>query len=307
MKTAFLFSGQGAQYPGMLKEIYDSCEESRRILDVAQSVLKRDIRSLMFEGTQEELNLTVNTQVCVLAADLMAYCAVRKSGILPDAVAGFSLGEYAALVAAGVLTVPDVFYIVDARSKAMNQAAPPGIGGMAAVMNQTAESVERLCREIDGYVVPVNYNCPGQITVSGESTAIDRLIAEAKARKIRIMKLSVSAPFHCRYMSPAAEAIEKAFCSAAVQKPALPIYMNVDAEIEWNEQQIVEKMVRQVESPVRWEEILRNMERDGVDTFVELGPGKTLTGFVRKTLPSVKRMNVQDNQTLGEVNGYFKN
>lgn len=284
MKTAFLFSGQGAQYPGMLKDIVEAIADARKVLNTADECLGRAISDLSFYGTQEELNLTHNTQPCVLAADLAAYAAIRSRGIRPDAVAGFSLGEYAALVASGAAAMQDVFPVIQKRADYMQEAVPVGQGAMAAVMRLKADEVEALCAEAEGYAAPANYNCPGQIVVSGEASAIDSLLSIAKQRRIRAMKLPVSAPFHCKLMEPAAESLRGPLAGITFSAPAVPMYMNVDGEKEMDPKRIQEKLLLQTMSPVKWEDTLRNMAEDGIDTFIELGPGKTLSGFVKKTL-----------------------
>ena len=298
MKIAFLFSGQGAQYSGMMKDIAENCSAAGKAFETADQTLGRSISSLCFDGTQEELNLTHNTQPCVLAADLAAYQAISAAGIKPDAVAGFSLGEYATLVAAGAIRMDDVFPLVQKRADYMQEAVPVGHGAMAAVMKLSAKEVEGLCKEVEGYVEPANYNCPGQIVVSGENDAVDQLLVIAKERKIRAMKLPVSAPFHCRMMSPAAEKLGSELSKTVIATPSVPVYMNVDAEQENSPEQIREKLFLQAKSPVRWEATLRNMMRDGIDTFIELGPGKTLSGFVKKTLSDVTILSVTDMETL---------
>ena len=298
MRIAFLFSGQGAQYPGMMKDIAENCAEAGKVFETADRVLGRSISSLCFDGAQEELNLTHNTQPCVLAADLAAFRAVTEAGIRLDAVAGFSLGEYAALVAAGAIGMDDVFPLIQKRADYMQEAVPVGQGAMAAVMKLSAEEVEGLCKEVPGYVEPANYNCPGQIVVSGENEAIDQLLVVAKERKVRAMKLPVSAPFHCKMMAPAAEKLGVELSKIQMYAPAVPVYMNVDAEPELKPEQIREKLFLQAKSPVHWEETLRNMANDGIDTFVELGPGKTLSGFVKKTLSDVTILNIADLDTL---------
>ena len=296
---AFLFSGQGAQYPGMMKDIAEIIPEAKEVFSIADKALDRNISDLCFEGVQEELNLTHNTQPCVLASDLAAYKAIVAEGIQPDAVAGFSLGEYAALVAAGVIDIGDVFPLIQKRADYMQKAVPVGKGAMAAVMKLSGEEVEALCEEVEGYVIPANYNCPGQIVVSGEADAVDKLCELAKDRKIRAMKLAVSAPFHCALMAPAADRLKEPLLETGFSIPAVPVYMNVDARVEKDPEMIREKLVMQAMSPVRWEETLRNMAEAGVDTFVELGPGKTLAGFVKKTFSDgVRFFNVTDLETL---------
>ena len=301
MKIAFLFSGQGAQYTGMMKDIAEKSEKAKNIFSIADETLGRSISNLCFEGAQEELNLTHNTQPCVLAADLAAYAAIIENGIQPAAVAGFSLGEYAALVAAGVISIYDVFPVVQKRADYMQEAVPVGKGAMAAVMKLSDTEVEQLCSEVEGYVAPANFNCPGQIVVSGEAEAVDELLVIAKKRKIRAMKLAVSAPFHCELMNPAAEALRIPLSTISFSSPAVPVYMNVDAEAENESERIFEKLILQAKSPVHWEKTLRNIYAAGINTFIELGPGKTLSGFVKKTFKNgenVSIYNVTDQETL---------
>ncbi len=302
MKVAFLFSGQGAQYPGMMKDIAAECPDAKEVFDMADQTLRRKISDLCFEGAQEDLNLTHNTQPCVLASDLAAYQAIMAAGIKPDAVAGFSLGEYAALVAAGVIELNEVFPLIQKRADFMQEAVPVGKGAMAAVMKLTAEEVQALCDEVEGYVIPANYNCPGQIVVSGEAAAVDRLCELAKERKIKAMKLAVSAPFHCEMMAPAAENLAAPLQQTDFKNPVVPVYMNVDAQPENDPEAIREKLVLQAKSPVRWEQTLRNMAAEGIDTFIEMGPGKTLAGFVKKTFgDEVRFFNVTDMETLNKT------
>jgi len=299
MKVAFLFSGQGAQYSGMMADIAISINESKNVFEIADNSLGRSISDLCFNGAQEELNLTHNTQPCVLAADLAAYAAISSYGIKPDVVAGFSLGEYAALVASGVLDCQTVFPLVQKRADYMQEAVPVGYGAMAAVMRLTESEVDSLCKEVDGYVVPANFNCPGQIVVSGTNEAIENLMSLAKERKIRAMKLPVSAPFHCELMGPAVEKLSSVLSEITFCSPTNPIYMNVDAKPEMRKEEIRRKLLLQAKSPVRWEDIINGMYADGVDTFIELGPGKTLSGFVKKTLAGdYSVFNVENIDTL---------
>ena len=289
-KTAFLFSGQGAQAPGMMREYYDSVPGARRVFDVADEVLGRSISGLCFEGAQEELNLTHNTQPCVLAADLAAYEAALAAGFEPDGFAGFSLGEYAALVAAGCLAIEDAFPLVQLRADAMQEAVPVGEGAMAAVMKVDAAELEELCEQVDGYVVCANYNSPAQTVVSGEASAVDALVALLKERKIRAMKLPVSAPFHCELMAPAAEKLAEAIGGVSLSDPRLPVYMNVDASPLECAADLPAKMTAQAKSPVRWRQTLERMWDDGFTSFLECGPGSTLSGFVKKTLPNAETL-----------------
>lgn len=304
-KIAFLFSGQGAQTPGMMKDIVDESSAAKEVFDTADNVLGRSISELTFSGNQEDLNLTHNTQPCMLAAEIAAYRALLENGIKPDAVAGFSLGEYSALVAAGVLSVEDSIKVIQIRADAMQEAVPVGRGAMAAVTKQDAETVKALCDEVDGYVIPVNYNCPGQITVSGENDAVDKLIALAKSKKIRTVKLPVSAPFHCALMAPASEKLAEAFKTISLNKPTIPCYSNVDAKPYGEDTDVANQLCTQAKSPVLWEQTLRNMADDGVDVFVEVGPGTTLSKFVSKTLGEVKIFSVNSLEGLNGLKEYL--
>ena len=300
-KTAFLFSGQGAQATGMMQDLYQASLAARTVFETADRCLGRSISTLCFEAPQEELNLTHNTQPCVLAAELAAYAAIMEKGVNADAVAGFSLGEYGALVAAQAIGMEDAFKVIQIRADAMQEAVPVGKGGMAAVMKLSKEEVKSLCQEADGYVIPVNFNCPGQIVVSGEMEAVNRLVEIAMGRKLRVMKLPVSAPFHCAMMEPAARKLEDAFKGIALKSPAIPCYSNVDAKPYKDGNSIAQQLCLQARSPVLWEQTIRQLHDDGVTTFIELGPGNTLSKFVKKTIEDVRIFNVNSVETLNET------
>ena len=302
MKIAFLFSGQGAQYPGMMKDLYDSEPAAREVFDQADAALGRSISAQCFEGTQEELNLTHNTQPCMLAGDLAAAAVLRAHGIKADAVAGFSLGEYAALAFAGTLTVEETFRLIQIRADAMQAAVAPGDGAMAAFVGASAEQVEEICARVTkGYVVAANYNSPVQTVISGTAAGVDEACALGEEAGLRSMKLAVSAPFHCALMEPAALRLKEEFQRMAFRTPEIPVYMNVDGKPITEAASIPELLVRQAMSPVRWVETLRNMQADGVDTFVECGAGRTLSGLVKKTLKDVKILRVENIKTLGSA------
>ena len=300
-KTAFLFSGQGAQTAGMMQDLYQASPTVRTVFETADRCLGRSISNLCFEGPQEELNLTHNTQPCVLAAELAAYEAIMEKGVKADTVAGFSLGEYGALVAANAIGMEDAFKIIQIRADAMQEAVPVGKGGMAAVMKLSKEDVEALCKETGGYVIPVNFNCPGQIVVSGEMAAVDRLVEIAMGRKLRVMKLSVSAPFHCALMEQASHKLEAAFKEIVFKTPTIPCYSNVDAKPYKDGNGIAQQLCLQAKSPVLWEQTIRQLHADGVTTFIELGPGNMLSKFVKKTLENVRIFNVNSVETLNET------
>ncbi len=299
MKIAFLFSGQGAQYPGMMKDLCEAEISVRKVFDLADGVLGRSISGLCFEGTQEELNLTHNTQPCMLAADLAAAAALKAHGIEPDAAAGFSLGEYGALVWAGSFSMEEVFPIIQLRADAMQEAVAPGEGAMAAFVGASAEQVEAICEKVSaGYVVAANYNSPVQTVVSGSVDGVDDACKLAEKEGLRCVRLAVSAPFHCALMEPAAMKLKEALGSVSFEEPFIPVYMNVDGKPNTDPARIPDLLVRQAMSPVRWVETLRNMQNDGIDTFIECGPGKTLSGLVKKTLKDVKILRVENLKTL---------
>lgn len=302
MKIAFMFSGQGAQFPGMMKDLCEAEPAAREVFDTADRALGRSISGLCFEGTQEDLNLTHNTQPCVLAADLAAAMALRAHGVTCDGAAGFSLGEYAALAYAGSIPMDEVFEIIQYRADSMQDAVAPGKGAMAAMLGGTPEQVEAVCAAVtEGYVVAANYNCPTQTVISGETAAVDQAIALAREIRIRGKKLAVSAPFHCALMEPAAKKLETLFSEKHFEAPAIPVYMNVDAAVNTDADSIPGLLVSQAMSPVHWAQTLRNMQADGFDTFIECGPGRTLSGLAAKTLEGATILRVGDEQTLSET------
>ena len=300
MKIGILFSGQGAQYPGMMKDLYDAEPAAKELFDQADASLGREISKVCFEGAQEDLNLTHNTQPCMLAGDLAAAMVLKANGVEADAVAGFSLGEYAALAYAGA--VEDVFRIIQIRADAMQEAVAPGKGGMAAFVGATAEQVEEICGKVTkGYVVAANYNSPVQTVVSGSAAGVDEACEIAEAAGLRYVKLAVSAPFHCALMEPAARKLEEEFKTVAFKDPQMPVYMNVDGNPITKGDAAAELLVRQAMSPVRWVKTLENMRDDGIDTFIECGAGKTLSGLVKKTLKGVRILRVENVKTLQDT------
>ena len=299
MKIGILFSGQGAQYSGMMKDLYDTEPAAKDLFDKADAALGREISKVCFEGTQEDLNLTHNTQPCMLAGDLAAAMVLKSHGIEAEAVAGFSLGEYAALAYTGAISMDDVFPVVQIRADAMQEAVAPGEGAMAAFVGATAEQVEDICAKVTrGYVVAANYNQPLQTVVSGSAAGVDEACELAEAAGLRCIKLAVSAPFHCALMEPAAKRLEEEFKSIPFQNPSIPVYMNVDGKPVTDGSAIPELLVKQAMSPVRWVQTLENMQADGIDTFIECGAGKTLSGLVKKTLKGVKILRVENVKTL---------
>lgn len=302
MKIAFLFSGQGAQYPGMMADLCAAEPAAKAVFDAADAALGRAVSALCFEGAQEELNLTHNTQPCVLAADMAAAAALTAHGVKPEAAAGFSLGEYAALQYAGVFSAEAAFKLIQIRADAMQAAVPAGEGGMAAFIGATAEQVEDICSKVTaGYVVAANYNSPVQTVVSGAAAGVDEACALAEAAGLRCVKLAVSAPFHCKLMEPAALRLKEEFAKMDFAEPSIPVYMNVDGQPLPGAAAAAELLVRQAMSPVRWVQTLQNLQAAGFDTFIECGPGKTLSGLVKKTLKDVTILRVENEKTLAET------
>lgn len=299
MKIGILFSGQGAQYPGMMKDLYDAEPAAKELFDKADAALGREISKVCFEGTQEDLNLTHNTQPCMLAGDLAAAMILKAHGIVADAVAGFSLGEYAALAYAGAISMDDVFSVIQIRADAMQEAVAPGKGGMAAFVGATAEQVEDICAKVTrGYVVAANYNQPLQTVVSGSAEGVDEACELAEAAGLRCVRLAVSAPFHCALMEPAAKRLEEEFKKISFQNTTIPVYMNVDGKPVTDGNAIPDLLVKQAMSPVQWVRTLENIQADGIDTFIECGAGKTLSGLVKKTLKGVQILRVENLKTL---------
>ena len=299
MKAAFLFSGQGAQHPGMVRDLYESEPAAKTVFDCADSTLARSISELCFAGTQEELILTHNTQPCVLAADLAVGMVLRSHGINPEAVAGFSLGEYAALCFADAVSMDRVFPMIQLRADAMQDAVAAGKGAMAAMIGVPKEKVEDICAQVtDAYVIAANYNSPLQTVISGTTEGVEMAEVIAKTEGVRFIRLAVSAPFHCELMKPAARKLEALFETTKFSDPKIPVYMNVDGCPVENAEKIPELLVQQAMSPVLWAQTLEHMKDDGFDTFIECGPGKTLSGLVKKTLKGVTVCRVESIKTL---------
>ena len=301
-KIGILFSGQGAQYPGMMEDLYEAESAVREVFDLADTVLGRCISRICFKGTQEELNLTHNTQPCMLAGDLAAAMVLKAYGIQADSVAGFSLGEYAALAYAGAISMEDVFRIIQIRADAMQDAVGPGEGAMAAFVGASSEQVETICNKVTkGYVVAANYNSPVQTVVSGSAVGVDEACTLAESIGLHCVKLAVSAPFHCALMEPAARRLENEFKKIIFNNPSIPVYMNVDGKPITYSAIVADLLVKQAMSPVRWVQTLENMQADGIDTFIECGAGKTLSGLVKKTLKGVRILRVENLKTMHDT------
>ena len=306
-KTAFLLAGQGSQYPGMGREIYESSGAVRRIFDEAEKVRPGTLKQ-MFEGSEEELKRTVNTQPCLFLADIAAAEALKESGIVPDMIAGFSLGEIAGLSVSGILSLTDAFRLVIKRGILMDEAAGKVNGGMLAVLKMDAGELEDLCKEEGVY--PVNYNCPGQVVVSGEADRIESLKEKLASMKVRSVALSVSGPFHTPYMQTASDGLLRELTDDGyvINVPENILYSNFAARPYPDDPEgIVKNITLQVSNSVRWEETLRHMWEAGADTFIECGPGTTLSGFVKRTCPGAKILNVCDAATLKNTAEVLRN
>lgn len=296
-KIAFLFSGQGAQYTGMGHSLCEASKAARDVFALADQI-RPGTSEQCFSSEKNVLSLTVNTQPCVYSVDLAAAEALREAGIIPHVVAGFSLGEIAALTFAKVFQPEGGFSFVCKRGLAMNRAAETEGGGMAAVLKLSDEKVEQLCTRFSR-VYPVNYNCPGQVAVAGEKGELDRFceaVAEAGGRAV---PLAVSGAFHSPFMSSAVSELEPVLASASVSEPFLPVYSDYTAQpYPTDKDEIKKNIAMQVNHPVLWKKILESMYAQGVDIFVETGPGKVLSGLVKKTLPSAVSLHVEDAATL---------
>ena len=296
-KIALVFSGQGAQYPGMGKELFEASEAAKAVYEMADAV-RPGTSAQCFAGRQEELNTTINTQPCVFAADLAAAKAVVELGIRPDCVAGFSLGEIAAAGFAGMLSEREAFELVCRRAELMNAAAEQNKGAMAAVLKLEAGKVEEICGRFQE-AWPVNYNCPKQTVAAASEAVIDELCAAVKAEGGKGVRLAVSGAFHSPYMQSAADGLRDYLAEKELRAPEIPVYANATAQ-PYGEN-AGELLCRQCASPVLWQKTLENMAEEGVDTFIEVGVGKTLTGLVKKTLPQAKVYKVENKEDLDAV------
>lgn len=296
-KIAFVFSGQGDQFPGMGKDLYEEYPVAQRIYDLCDSI-RPGTSTQCFNSTEEELRETRNTQPCLFAMELAAASILIEKGVVPDALAGFSLGEVVAATVSGVFDDKTGFRLVCKRGELMQSEAEKFDTAMAAVVKLTSEQVQDICRRYPD-VYPVNFNCPGQITVSGISSQMTDFLADVKAAGGRAIPLKVKGAFHSPFMKAAAEAFERELIKAAIKERNIVLYSDVTAEIYTND--VAGLLSRQICSPVQWEKIIRNMITDGIDTFIEIGPGKTLTNMIKKISTDIRAVNVIE--YLAEVEG----
>ncbi|TFJ74424.1 ACP S-malonyltransferase [Carnobacterium maltaromaticum] len=301
MKIAFVYSGQGAQYQGMGQEFYEANQTVRELFDEATEVLGFDMAALCF-NENDKLNKTTYTQPAILTVSVAIDTLLKEHGIEPEVVAGLSLGEYSALVKAGVLDFKEALLLVKKRGQFMTEAVPSGAGAMSAIMGLDRETVKAACLEASqlGVVTPANYNMPGQIVIAGMKAAVERageILTEKGAK--RVIPLQVSGPFHTALLEPAAKQLEKALENVSIHEPKLPIISNTEAKVIGNQAEIAPLLVRQVMSPVLWEDSVRTMIDDlGVTTFIEVGPGKALSSFIKKIDRSVTVLNVENQKSL---------
>ena len=302
-KIAFMFPGQGAQYIGMGKDFYDAIPVCREMFELAGKASGLDVAGLCFEEN-DKINITEYTQIAMLAAEVAILKAVEDTGVKPDVTAGLSLGEYGALAASGVMSPEDVFKVVRQRGIYMQEAVPTG-GAMTAVLGLDASVIEKVCEETEGIVSIANYNCPGQIVITEEEGAVAaaaQSLTEAGAK--RCVPLKVSGPFHSQMLADAGDRLGKVLEEVAVCDIQVPYIANVTADYVTDKGQVKELLTKQVSSSVRWEQTIRRMIEDGVDTFIEIGPGKTLSGFMRKISREVKTVSIEkleDLQKLSEM------
>ncbi len=299
-KCAFLLPGQGAQYIGMGRELAQRYTVAREVFREADDVLGYNISSIIFEGNEEELRQTEVTQPAVLTTSVAIFTALKEEGLLPEGVAGLSLGEYSALVCAGAIDFSEALPLVQKRARYMQEAVPAGKGGMAAVLRLDAAEVEELCREVSsiGLVEPANYNCPAQTVVSGCREALEELCRLAKKRKARAMMLSVSAPFHCALLKPVEEKMASLLEKVHIKAPSVPFVANVTAGYVNSPEEIKELLIKQVSRPVLWEDSMNLLLQSGYDLFIEVGPGRVLTGFMKKICRGVHSIHIEDEETL---------
>lgn len=300
-KIAFVFPGQASQYPGMGKELAEKYPTARAVFDEADNALGFSISQMCFAGSEEDLKQTANTQPAILTFSVAVHRVLAEKGIAPDFVAGHSLGEYSALVAAGALKFSDAVQLVRKRGQYMQEAVPTGVGAMAAIMGLSPSVVTDVCKRVsEGEVCsPANLNSPEQTVISGHAGAVKRAVEIAsQSGAKRAVILAVSAPFHCALMMPAQERLEKDLRKVELSSLQVPLVTNVDADTISGGDEAREALIRQVTMPVRWEESVRLLIDEGVNTFVEVGPGRVLVGLLRQIERSVGTLNVEDEKSL---------
>jgi [acyl-carrier-protein] S-malonyltransferase len=310
MRTAWLFPGQGSQTVGMAKGVLDASAAARDVFSRVDDALGERLSRIILEGPEADLTLTVNAQPALVATSIAILAAIRERvPSLPSPVfaAGHSLGEYSALVAANAITLEDAVRLVRARGRAMQDAVPPGLGAMAAVMSVDPDTLLSMCRDYaEGEVVsPANYNAPGQIVIAGHAAAVARVSSHVAEAKGKAIPLKVSAPFHCALMAPAARVVEAELGRITLKKPNFPIVANFDAQPNQDETRIKDLLVRQVDGAVRWEQAIRRIHESGVTHALEIGPGKVLAGLCKRIAKELRVLSVNDVATIDEIAAFF--
>lgn len=309
-KLAFVFPGQGAQTVGMGKDLFDQYDVAKRLFAEADEALGYSIKDMCFEGPADDLKLTANTQPAILTVSVIVNEILKEHGVQPDVAGGHSLGEYSALVAAGVLSFQDAVALVHKRGQYMQEAVPVGEGGMAAIIGLDDEAIAAACEKATkeaGEVQPVNFNCPGQTVIAGTTHGVEKAVEELKAAGAKkAVVLPVSAPFHSTLMKPAAEKLAAELAKVSIHDAAFPVVSNFTGELETKAEEIKANLVAQADHPVRWIACVKTMQAFGADTFVEAGPGKTLCGFNRRIDRSIKSLNVENLESLQKTLDYLK-
>lgn len=308
-KLAFVFPGQGAQKVGMGKDFYDNYDVAKKMFKEADEALGYSIMKMCFEGPEEDLKLTANTQPAILTISCIANEILKENGIQPEITGGHSLGEYSALVAAGVLNFQDAVALVHKRGSYMQEAVPVGEGGMAAIIGVDRDKIVEACQQVsaESPVQAVNFNCPGQIVIAGATKGVELAVEELKAAGAKkAVILPVSAPFHSTLMKPAAEKLAVELDKVTISDAKIPVVANVSAEILTKAEDIKTSLVAQAASPVLWEDCVARMKEFGADILLEAGPGKTLCGFNRRIDKTITSLNVEDVASLEKSLDYFK-
>ncbi len=298
----FMFSGQGSQYVGMGKELYENYEAAKKVLDEANQILDFDLKEMIFNGPEEELNNTKNTQPAIYTVSAMVKAVLNENGLQASAAAGHSLGEYSALYAAGVLSFEDGLKLVRRRGELMDQADPDGKGTMAAVIGLADEEVEAVLEEIEGIVTVANYNSPGQVVISGEVEAVgaaEKVLAEKGAK--RVIPLSVSGAFHSPLMEPAKEELKNTIEAVDFKDAQIPLIANVTADYVKDSSEIKAALIKQLNNSVRWVETIELFKKDGYEDYIEVGPGRVLKGLMRRIDRSLNAYNVEDEKSLNKT------